>query len=176
MACSFSDDIASERGFIVSKTLTSPIGYNGMKNPILECLADQISHDQTWSDEKMSGSILGSKIISALNQDIIQWPQNNQEIISKEKWIWLMKIDQGFYVERSRDDQEMKCQERILLGLAAKYLKRKITLIPFFEEDKDDIFFPTQKDLNHEVSKDSYYLLSCNNAGNQNFFASIFLK
>ena len=52
-----------------------PNGYAVVnENPILECLVDQMNHDQQRLGEKMTGSRLLNEIIKALSEGIIDWP------------------------------------------------------------------------------------------------------
>ena len=148
------------------------------KNPILECLVDQMDHDEQRSGGKLTGLALRDEIIHALTQNTIEWPQQANKIITKEEWIRLMKKHPLFYMDQSRSAQEMKDHEAILLDLASKYLKRRITLIPFLEGGQEQTFFPNEFDArNSEASKaSSYHLLSCNKAFDKNFFISIFRK
>merc|ERR1712008_55896 len=114
--------------------------------------------------------------IHALIQNTIEWPQQANKIITKEEWIRLMKKDPDFYMHQSRTAQEFEYYEAVLLDLASKYLKRRITLIPFLEGGQEQSFFPNDFDArNSEASKaSSYNLLCCNKALTKNFFISIF--
>ena len=166
---------------MISQTLPDVIGYDQVnKNPILECLVDQMNHDNQKSGEKLTGLALRDEIINALTQNTIEWPQQANKIITKEEWIRLMKINPSFYMDQSRNAKEFEDHEAILLDLASKYLKRRITLIPFLEGDQEQTFFPNSSEFdarNSEASKaSSYHLLCCNKAHNRNFFSSIFRK
>lgn len=177
----FSVDAATRQGFVISQTLLDVKGYTVRnQNPILECIVDQMDHDEQRSGEKLTGLALRDEIIHALTQNTIEWPQQANKIITKEEWIRLMKIDPAFYLEQSRSAQEMKDREEILLDLASKYLKRKITLIPFLEGGQEQAFFPNFSEFqarNSDASKaSSYHLLCCNKAISKNFFISIFRK
>ena len=161
--------------------LPDVMGYTVQnKNPLLACLVDQMNHDEQRSRGKKTGLALRDEIIDALVQNTIEWPQKANKIITKEEWIRLMKIDPAFYMERSRNAQEIKDYEAILLDLASKYLKRRITLIPFLERGQAQSFFPKSSEFNArntEASKTSpYHLLCCNKAKSKNFFISIFRK
>ena len=147
-------------------------------NPILECLVDQMDHDEQRSGGKLTGLALRDEIIHALTQNTIEWPQQSNKIITKEEWIRLMKIDPAFYTHQSRNAQEFWNHETVLLDLASKYLKRRITLIPFLEGGQEQTFFPNDFDArNSEASKaSSYHLLCCNKAHLHNFYISIFRK
>ena len=87
-----------------------------------------------------------------------------------------MKISPVFYFHQSRTAQEFEDHEAVLMNLASKYLKRRITLIPFLEEGQKQSFCPNDFDSrNSEASKaSSYHLLCCNKVLNINFFISIF--
>merc|ERR1712008_597755 len=158
-------DAAARQGFEISQTLPDVKGYNVMnKNPILECLVDQMDHDEQRSGEKLTGLALRDEIINALTQNTIKWPQQANKIITKEEWIRLEKKDPLFYKYQSRDAQQFEYHEAILLNLASKYLKRRITLIPFLERDQEQTFFPNSSQYdsrNNEASKASSYQLLC---------------
>ena len=140
------------------------------KNPILECLVDQMNHDQQRLGEKMTDSRLLNEIIKALSEGIIDWPKGNT-IIDSEEWTRLMKIDPLYYVHASKSTKEMYQYECILLEHASEYLKRRIVLIPFLEGEEDFQIGPR----NSEAST-SYYLLCSVKAHHTNFFISIFSK
>ena len=164
---------------MISQTLPDVMGYTqGNKNPILECLVDQMDHDEQRSGGKLTGLALRDEIIHALTQNTIEWPQQSNKIITKEEWIRLMKKDPLFYKYSSRSAKEYEDHEAVLLDLASKYLKRRITLIPFLEGGQEQSFYPNDFDArNSEASKiSSYNLLSCNKAHVQNFYISIFRK
>ena len=144
------------------------------ENPILECLVDQMDHDEQRSGGKLTGLALRDEIINALTQNTIYWPQQNNKIIAKEEWIRLKKNNSNFSPLQARNAQEMRHHEAILLDLVSKYLKRRITLIPFLEGGQEQSFFPNDFDAtNSEASKaSSYHLLCCNKAHKKNFFIS----
>merc|ERR1719464_1069509 len=160
-------DAAARQGFVISQTLPDVMGYTALnKNPILECLVDQMDHDEQRSGGKLTGLVLRDEIITALTQNTIEWPQQSNKIITKEEWIRLMKKDPMFYMYQSRTAQEFEDSEAVLLDLATKYMKRRITLIPFLEGGQEQTFFSNEFDArNSEASKaSSYHLLSCNKA------------
>merc|ERR1719458_617602 len=152
-------DAAARQGFVISQTLPDVKGYNlANQNPILECIVDQMDHDEQRSGGKLTGLALRDEIIYALTQNTIEWPQQSNKIITKEEWIRLMKKDPMFYMYQSGTDQEVEDHEAILLDLASKYLKRRITLIPFLEGGHKQSFFPNEFDArNCEASKVSPY-------------------
>ena len=181
------------------------MSYNVVdRNPILECLVDQMDHDEQRSGGKLTGLALRDEIINALTQNTIEWPQQSNRIITKEEWIRLMKKDPLFYKYHSRNAKEFEDHEAVLLDLASKYLKRRITLIPFLEGDQMRSFLPNDFDSrSSEASKtssfvprkspwasfksffsrkseaseaSSYHLLSCNKVYSYNFYISIFFK
>ena len=159
---------------MISQTLPDVKGYTLVnKNPILECIVDQMDHDEQRSGGKLTGLALRDEMIHALTQNTIEWPQQANKIITKEEWIRLMKIDPSFYRLQSQTAQDFQYHEAILLDLASKYLNREITLIPFLEGDHEWSFFPNSSE-DSKVS--SYNLLCCNKAHNDNFFISIFRK
>ena len=174
---------------MISQTLPDVKGYYlANQNPILECLVDQMDHDEQRSGGKLTGLALRDEIINALTQNTIEWPQQANKIITKEEWIRMMKKHPTFYMHQSRTAQEMTYYEAILLDLASKYLKRRITLIPFLERDQEQSFFPNPGEFNARNSEasnarnseasnaSSYHLLCCNQALSYNFFISIFRK
>merc|ERR1719362_1727843 len=64
-------DAATRQGFVISQTLPDVMSYVIVnENPILECLVDQMDHD-----EQRSGGI----------QNTIEWPQQSNKIITKEE-------------------------------------------------------------------------------------------
>ena len=164
---------------MISQTLPDVKGYFVQnKNPILECLVDQMDHDEQRSGEKLTGLALRDEIINALTQNTIEWPQQSNKIITKEEWIRLMKKDPLFYVYQSGTVQEMEDHEAVLLDLASKYLKRRITLIPFLEGGQEQSFLTNYFDArNSEASEAStYHLLCCKKTKRENFYISIFRK
>ena len=178
----FSVDAAARKGFVICQTLPVVLGYTEInKNPILECLVHQMDCDEQRSGEKLTGLDLRDEIINALTQNTIEWSQQSNKIIAKEEWIRLMKKASDFYMPKSTNAQELVDYEAVLLDLASKYLKRRITLIPFLEGDQEQSFFPNPDEFDakntSEASKDSsYYLLCCNKVFQDNFFISIFSK
>jgi hypothetical protein len=52
----------------------------------------------------------------------------------------LKKNNSNFSPLRARNAQEMRHHEAILLDLVSKYLKKRITLIPFLEGDQEQSF------------------------------------
>merc|ERR1719273_1657922 len=112
-------DAATRQGFVISQTLPDVMGYFAVnKNPILECLVDQMDHDEQRSGGKLTGSALRDEIITALTHNTIEWPQQSNKIITKEEWIRLMKKDPVFYVYQSRNAKEYEDHEAVLLHLA----------------------------------------------------------
>ena len=171
---------------MISQTLPDVKGYYVVnRNPILECLVDQMDHDEQRSGGKLTGLALRDEIIHALTQNTIEWPQQSNKIITKEEWIRLMKKDPFFYIYQSGNAQELEDHEAVLLDLASKYLKRRITLIPFLEGGQEQSFprkslwesFTSLFSRNSEASEaSSYHLLCCNKAYVHNFYISIFRK
>ena len=153
---------------MISQTLPDVQGYTQMnKNPILECLVDQMDHDEQRSGGKLTGLALRDEIIHALTQNTIEWPQQSNKIVTKEEWIGLMKKHPTFYTQQSISAQDFDDHEAVLLDLASKYLKRRITLIPFLEGGQEQSFCSNDS---------SYHLLCCNKAHGDNFYISIFRK
>ena len=161
---------------MISQTLPDVLGYTAVnQNPILECLVDQMDHDEQRSGGKLTGLALRDEIINALTQNTLEWPQQSNKIITKEEWIRQMKKHPKYYMYQSRDAQEFEDHEAVLLDLASKYLKRRITLIPFLEGGQEQTFYPNYFDArNSEAS--SYHLLCCNKVMSKNFYISIFRK
>ena len=163
---------------MISQTLPDVKGYFvENRNPILECMVDQMDHDEKRSGGKLSALALRDEIINALTQNTIEWPQQSKKIITKEEWIRLMKKDSCFYMYQSRNAKESEDHEAILLDVVSKYLKRRITLISFLG-DQEQTFCPNDFDArNSEASKaSSYHLLCCNKVMQKNFYISIFCK
>ena len=152
--------------------------FEAGKNPILECIVDQMDHDEQRSGGKLTGLALRDEIINALTQNTIEWPQQSNKIITKEEWLRQMKKHPFFHMYKTRNSQEFEDHEAVLLDLASKYLKRRITLIPFLEGGQEQTFFPSDFDArNSKASKaSSYHLLCCNKAQTHNFYISIFRK
>ena len=164
---------------MISQTLPDVKGYFVVdENPILECLVDQMDHDEQRSGGKLTGLALRDEIIHALTQNTIEWPQQSNKIIPKEEWIRLMKKNPNFYMYQSGNAKEYEDHEAVLLDLASKYLKRRITLIPFLVGGQEQTFFPNDFDArNSEASKtSSYHLLCCDKIHSKNFYISIFRK
>ena len=140
---------------MISPKLPNVKGYTQANtNPILECLVDQMDHDEQRSGGKLTGLALRDEIIHALTQNTIEWPQQANKMITKEEWIRQMKISPVFYFHQSRIAQEFEDHEAVLMDLASKYPKRRITLIPFLEGDQEQTFFPNDFDAdNSEASK-----------------------
>ena len=51
-------------------------------NPVLECVADQMNHDQQMPGQ-WSGLALRNHIVKALMENRIQWPAQHNSTISK---------------------------------------------------------------------------------------------
>ena len=137
-------------------------------NPILETVADQANQDPSRPPSHVTGLQLTDLIIDALNDSSIEWPMNFGHL-TKIQWIRYMKQDASFYTQQTNNPSVFQAQERLLLDLASKLLKRKICLISLFPEDKDEIFEPPMP-----TSSRPYYLLGCNKAHFDNFYISIF--
>ena len=105
----------------MSETMAFPKAY---ENPILECLVDQMNHDQQRLGEKMTGSRLLNEIIKGLSEGIIDWPKGNKIIDSKE-WARLMKIDPNYYGMTSKSAEEMfqHVEHRLQVLLSLRELK-----------------------------------------------------
>ena len=171
---------------MISQTLPDVKGYFvANQNPILQCIVDQIDHDEERYGGNLTGLALRDGIINALTQKTIDWQQKFNKIITKEEWIKLMKKDPFYYKFQSRSNQDFEDHEAILLDLASEYLKRTITLIPFLEGGSE-VSFPRKSpwesfksffSQGSEASKaSSYFLLCCTKAHAHNFYISIFRK
>ena len=125
------------------------------KNPILDCLADQMTTS--------SSSIL-EIIYSMLETDEGKWPGN--KMILKEEWIKRMKYDPQFYWFTTSTVEEMMEQEKLMLLLCAKALKRQIVVIPFLEDGSPMTF--------GKGFKNQILLMGLTNSRDRNFFISIF--
>ena len=85
------------------------MGYSVVnRNPILECIVDQMDHDEQRSGGKLTGLALRDEIIHALTQNTIEWPQQSNKIITKEEWIRQMKKYPFFYIYQSRNAKEFE--------------------------------------------------------------------
>merc|ERR1712008_429345 len=101
-------DAATRQGFVISPKLPDVLGYAVVnQNPILECIVDQMDHNEQRSGGKLTGLALRDEIIHALTQNTIEWPQHSNKIITKEEWIRLMKKDSFFYKRLSRDAKKI---------------------------------------------------------------------
>ena len=166
----FLAEVASRQGFFMSQWTSGPKGYTVVnKNPILECLPIQ------KPDNLSSSLVLRDEIIHALTKEIIEWPQQYNNLIKKDQWISLMKKNPSFYKNQSRTAQEMFYHEGILLNLASRYLKKKITLIPFLDGDEEATFVPSQDEAEFRNSE-TIYLLCCNKVYHDNFFINVLPK
>ena len=162
---------------MISQTLPDVKGYRlAYQNPILECIVDQMDHDEQRSGGKLTGLALRDEIIHALTQNTIEWPQQSNKIITKEEWIRQMKKHPKYYMYQSRTAKEFEDHEAVLLDLASKYLKRRITLIPFLEGGQEQSFTSLFSRNSEASDASSYHLLCCNKAFYKNFYISIFCK
>ena len=165
----FSGEIASKKNFSISKSQPDPLGYFVKnQNPILETLADQANLDEDWPEDDLTGLKLRDDIIDALSDDKLDWP-SGFGFITKIEWIKDMKQDPICYMHKTSTACEFAAHERLLLVLASKFLKRRVCLVPFFEEDTHQETFEPPK----PGSSRTYYLLGCNKAYDNNFFFSI---
>ena len=173
----FTGDVVSKRGFSVSKTKPNPLGYLLLnKNPILEILADHANQDVDFPQNDLNGQKLIAAIIDALIENRIQWPSkwwfmvntSSLGFITQSQWISCMKKDVTYYMYQTSHAQQFRSHEKILLTLASRFLERRIGLISFFPEDKDEIFKPS---MLSRAKK--YHMLSCNKVHSRNFYSSI---
>ena len=161
----FSDEKLS--GYTRSKSLPFPVNYNYMsRNPTLEIFADQLKHDPEWSEKEYTGSDLLNDILKALDDKKLDWPEDFSLLPGKE-WIERMKTDPVFYFHHVRNASEMQIYEKLLLQLAANFLKTIIKLVPIFDEDPELTIEPS-------LPTGQLYIAYCNRLLTENFFVSVF--
>ena len=135
-------------------------------------------YDKDWQDEELDGIDLCEGIIDAIEEKHIEWPEDFK-FMSCQEWIKKMKIDPTFYTLEATCVTEFLMFEHHLLNLASKFLKRKIVLVPYFEEDKRQSFKLKKRNILSKYFKRSrtYYLIFCCSEGyTQNFYMSTFPK
>ena len=157
-------------GYTRSKSLPFPVNYNYIgKNPLLEIFADQLKHDPEWSEKRYAGSDLLNDILKALDDKKLDWPEDFTLLPCKE-WIERMRIHPKFYRHHARNASEMQIYEKLLLQLAANFLKRTIKLVPILDEDPELTIEPSLP----SNPTGQLHIAYCNNLWKQNFFVSIF--
>ena len=123
--------------------------------------------------KEYTGTNLLEDIVNFIKEQVTQWPEQNDNLISKEKWIEGMSISPKFYWwHRSQNVTEIDDYEKLLLDLAAKFLQIKITIIPFIEEEDEELL--TFEPSNPNCVGEYYIQRFCNQYRNDNFFLSIF--
>ena len=122
--------------------------------------------------KEYTGTNLLEDIVNFIKEQVTQWPEQNDNLISKEKWIEGMSISPKFYWwHRSQNATEIDDYEKLLLDLAAKFLQIKITIIPFIEEEDEIVL--TFEPSNPNYVGEYYILRFCDQFRNDNFFLSI---
>mgnify|MGYP007022693691 CR=1 FL=1 len=139
------------------------------ENPIIEILADQLKHDPEWSGKEYAGSDLLSDILKALDDKKLDWPEDFTLLPCKE-WIERMKINPTFYRDHARNASEMQIYEKLLLQLAANFLKRTIKLVPILDEDPELTIEPSLP----SNPTGQLHIAYCNKLWDDNFFVSVF--
>ena len=147
-----------------------PKSYGTRKNPIQEVVADQLKHDPEWSGKEYTGSDLLNDILKALDDKKLDWPEDFTLLPCKE-WIERMRTNTIFYMHHARNTSEMKLYEKLLLQLAANYLKRTIKLVPILDEDPELTIEPSSLSSNPTGQLQIAY---CNRLKTKNFFVSVF--
>jgi hypothetical protein len=156
-------------GYTRSKSLPFPKRYDTWKNPIIEIFADQLKHDPEWSEKEYTGSDLLTDILKALDDKKLDWPEDFTLLPGKE-WIERMRIDPTFYRDHATDESEVQIYEKLLLQLAATFLKRTIKLVPILDEDSELTIEPSLS----SNPKGRLHSAYCNKLWDDNFFVSVF--
>ena len=139
------------------------------ENPIIEILADQLKHDPEWSEKRYTGSDLLNDILKALDDKKLDWPEDFTLLPGKE-WIERIRIDPIFYLHHATDASEMQIYEKLLLQLAANFLKRTIKLVPILDEDLEQTLEPSFP----SNTTGQLHIAYCNRLYTKNFFVSVF--
>ena len=163
----FSDEKLS--GYTRSKSLPFLKKYDTWKNPLLEIFADQLKQDPEWSEKGYAGSDLLNDILKALDDKKLDWPEDFTLLPGKE-WIERIRIDPIFYLHHATDASEMQIYEKLLLQLAANFLKRTIKLVPILDEDPELIIETTLP--SNPIGQ--LHIAYCNSLKSDNFFVSVF--
>jgi len=157
-------------GYTRSKSLPFPMRYDTWDNPIIEILADQLKHDPEWSEKRYAGFDLLNDILKALDDKKLDWPGDFTLLPGKE-WIERMRINPVFYRDHATDASEMEIYEKLLLHLAATFLKRILKLVPILDEDPELTIEPSSLSSNPTGQLQIAY---CNRLKAENFFVSVF--
>ena len=164
----FSDEKLS--GYTRSKSLPFPVNYNYIgKNPLLDIFADQLKDNPEWSEKEYTGSDFLNDILKALDDKNLDWPEDFTLLPCKE-WIERMRIDPTFYRDHTKVASEMKLYEKLLLQLAANFLKRTIKLVPILDEDPELTIEPSLP----TNPTGQLHIAYCNRLKQHNFFVSVF--
>ena len=139
------------------------------KNPIVEVVADQLKHDPERSGKEYAGSDLLNDILKALDDKKLDWPEDFTLLPCKE-WIERMRINPNFYRNHARNASEMKLYEKLLLQLAANFLKRTIKLVPILDEDPELTIEPSLP----SNPTGQLHIAYCNKLWYNNFFLSVY--
>ena len=157
-------------GYTRSKSLPFPVDYKYKgKNPLLDIFADQLKHDPEWPGKKYTGSDLLNDILKALDDKKLDWPEDFTLLPCKE-WIERMRTNTNFYKHHVRNASQMKLYEKLLLQLAANFLKRTIKLVPILDEDPELTIEPSLP----SNPTGQLHIAYCNRFKTKNFFVSVF--
>ena len=156
------------RNFGRSEVIPYPLGFKTTDNPILVCIVDQTRLDPEWSGRNLSDMDLLMGIIRGLESRRIQWPGSFSLISCDQGSIIWGKILHSMFKMK----EMMNAFDALLCQLISDHLGRRISLIPFLEEDQQKTFFPK----NSKSSTMSYHLLYCNKLHLDSFYMSIFPK
>merc|ERR1712008_493621 len=132
-------------------------------------LADQLKHDPEWSGKEYTGSNLLNDILKALDDKKQDWPEDFTLLPCKE-WIERMRINPNFYRHHVRNSSDMKIYEKLLLQLAANFLKRTGKLVPILDEDPEVTIEPSLS----SNPTGQLHIAYCNRLKADNFFVSVF--
>ena len=137
---------------------------------ISDVVADQLKHDPEWSEKRYAGSDLLNDILKALDDKNLDWPEDFSLLPGKE-WIERMRTNPLFYMHHATDVSEMQIYEKLLLQLAANFLKRTIKLVPILDEDPELTIEPSSLSSN---PTGQLHIAYCNKLYMDNFFVSVF--
>ena len=145
-----------------SNTLPDVMDYNtyGIRNPIMNCLADQTKYDIEWKHCHFTAGTLLETILMSLENGHIVWPGS----INKNEWIQKTRENPGWYLVNKHG--LITDGEDLLLNLASNYLKRQIQLITIFKKG----FKMFGKEFSNSKP---YHLMCCQDAGPYSFFLSV---
>ena len=163
------------RNFMVSEIMPHPRSYNACEiNPILETVSDQINQDPSMPFTNITCLRITNLILYALSINIIEWAPPpilgdccKPMSFHKDQWMKLMDNCPIFYGRFTSCASVFRSYEAILLDLVSRLLKRKLCLVSYLPEERDEIIDPLG-------SSRIYYLFGCNKAHMGNFYVSIY--